>query len=287
MINTKEWPGRYHLNRQIHGNICRTYELEINGCQRTVEAEHPGLELWLIREGSQSLKFRAKEVVAGPGQVFLFNGRESHTELHKRSLKCRADIVVICSDWLKTMTDDVGFDIAEMVFEKVSFNPSPDLVHSLERLFALRQTPEVSSISLDCIASTLALELLVQQAHSNSVLLKRCAGQGRFPAAFIKAKAIMRDLAFSQEVSLQRVAELAGMSKFHFLRHFKENVGLTPMQYLTILRVDMAKNRLVQGDKVIAAAFASGFADLSTFNKAFRRNTGITPSSYRSRYGSK
>ena len=74
------------------------------------------------------------------------------------------------------------------------------------------------------------------------------------------------------------------MSSYHFLRVFRQVVGLTPYQYLLRLRLHRAALRLRRTtEPVSAVAFESGFGDLSTFNRRFRRVIGVSPLLYRAR----
>ena len=85
------------------------------------------------------------------------------------------------------------------------------------------------------------------------------------------------------DLDLPRLAALAGMGKFHFLRSFRRLLGLTPHQWLMQQRLrDAAHGLRARPDDAIAAvAFDAGFGDLSTFNALFRRVFGATPSAWR------
>ena len=88
--------------------------------------------------------------------------------------------------------------------------------------------------------------------------------------------------ASARDLSLARMATLAGLSPFHFLRTFERLTGLTPHQYVRRVRLREAALRLASDrSKVIDVAFESGFAELSTFNRAFRAEFGVSPRAYR------
>ena len=85
---------------------------------------------------------------------------------------------------------------------------------------------------------------------------------------------------------LDAVAAAAGLSKFHLLRVFKAETGLTPWQYQTQVRVDAARAMLARGEPPGQVAAACGFVDQSHLTRRFRAVTGITPASYAARHRS-
>lgn len=100
---------------------------------------------------------------------------------------------------------------------------------------------------------------------------------------------ILRSISFIEEqlpdtktISLERLAEKANLSRYHFCRAFKKTTGMTPMKFVNSLKVNRAKELLRRRDKNISRiAIESGFQDLSNFNRQFRKITGLTPSSYK------
>jgi AraC family transcriptional regulator len=87
---------------------------------------------------------------------------------------------------------------------------------------------------------------------------------------------------YSRDLKLAEMAQVAGMSSFHFAREFKRTTGTTPHQYLIKLRVERAKALLAKNDlPLIEVGLQSGFSHQSHFTRLFRRFTGTTPHSYR------
>ena len=87
---------------------------------------------------------------------------------------------------------------------------------------------------------------------------------------------------YNRDVKLVELAQVAGMSSFHFARQFKRTTGTTPHQYLIQYRVERAKSLLARDDlPLIEVGLRSGFSHQSHFTRLFRRLTGTTPHSYR------
>jgi AraC-like DNA-binding protein len=85
-----------------------------------------------------------------------------------------------------------------------------------------------------------------------------------------------------ENISIQTLATIAGLSKYHFARAFKQSEGTTPHGYLVQCRVRRAQDLLAATDLPLSEiALASGFADQSHCARRFREHVGVTPSSYR------
>jgi len=87
---------------------------------------------------------------------------------------------------------------------------------------------------------------------------------------------------YAQDVKLAELAEVAGMSSFHFAREFKRATGTAPHQYLIRFRIERAKALLTEQDlTLVEVGLRSGFSHQSHFTRLFRKITGTTPHLYR------
>lgn len=85
----------------------------------------------------------------------------------------------------------------------------------------------------------------------------------------------------AQTPSLDELANVAGLSKYHFLRQFSQVVGMTPGAYMRTLRLCHAARKLRTTDMpILDIALSVGFADHPSFSRAFARHMGMTPSEY-------
>jgi YesN/AraC family two-component response regulator len=83
-------------------------------------------------------------------------------------------------------------------------------------------------------------------------------------------------------LSLERVAREAGMSKFHFCRHFKAIVGVSFREFLARRRIERASVLLRDQKRSVTEVYLEvGFKDLSHFGRVFRKVTGQPPSRFR------
>lgn len=85
------------------------------------------------------------------------------------------------------------------------------------------------------------------------------------------------DKNFAQPISLQEITAEAFISKYHFIRLFRNFYGTTPHQYLKEVRVANAKQYLKEGMPVADACYSVGFDSVTSFTGLFKRITGSTP----------
>jgi len=90
------------------------------------------------------------------------------------------------------------------------------------------------------------------------------------------------DARLSCPISLDDLANVAGVSRFHFHRQFRKTVGVTPREYVLRARIERAKGLLTESDLTVGeVSGAVGFADQSHFSNIFRRLTTMTPRAFR------
>ena len=85
---------------------------------------------------------------------------------------------------------------------------------------------------------------------------------------------------YTTPITLVELSAMAGLSKYHFLRCFTRQKGITPYSYLEAVRVGRAKALLEKGTPPIETALLTGFHDQSHFTTFFKKLIGVTPKQY-------
>ena len=103
---------------------------------------------------------------------------------------------------------------------------------------------------------------------------------GAEPGPVARAMAYL-DGHFADNVDLATLANVAGLSRFHLIRAFRKETGLTPHAWLTDRRIRAARPLLAAGGRPGEVAHACGFADQSHLTRAFKARIGVTPGRFR------
>ncbi|MCE5346487.1 MAG: AraC family transcriptional regulator [Bacteroidales bacterium] len=90
---------------------------------------------------------------------------------------------------------------------------------------------------------------------------------------------------FQKKIQIRNVAEIANMTTHSFCKYFRKSTKKTFVTFLTELRVCHAKKLLIENDQTISEiCYASGFDNLSNFNRRFKMITSMTPKEFRNQY---
>lgn len=128
-----------------------------------------------------------------------------------------------------------------------------------------------------------ALEQQTRLASLLSAVLDLMARETPRPPVLSPAVSRTRDALherFADEVPLEQLAEIAGMSKCHLVHLFHKEVGLPPHAYQIQLRVARARQLVAAGVPLAEVATLTGFADQSHLTRLFKRVVGIPPGQY-------
>lgn len=177
--------------------------------------------------------------------------------------------------------------------ESVFGRPAQDLRfrlnHDDAQLFAILRlvSAEVESphpqsgLFLEQAMELLCLQLL--RAHSTDTHSARTQMSG-LPQWLVNRVTDYMRAHLSEAITLQDLANLANLSRYHFCTAFRLATGRTPHDHLTALRMDRARRLLRDpGLRIIDVAFAVGYQTASAFSSAFHRVVGATPSQFRQR----
>jgi AraC-like DNA-binding protein len=154
-----------------------------------------------------------------------------------------------------------------------------DVAGVREAYFATRVLEPAQYRSMVGLLDLLARHLSLR---SNDLLLQQGCAE---PPPITRAKEFI-EANYGDRLSLRQVAQVARVSPYLFCKQFKQATGLTFTRYVTRLRVEKAKNLLLNPHyRVSEVGYAVGFGSLTHFDRRFREVTGFSPTDYRAQLG--
>lgn len=177
----------------------------------------------------------------------------------------------------------------------------PEIKVEPDRIF-VRDGPVFSSAGV-----TAAIDLafsLIEEDHGRAmalwvarrlvVFLRRPGGQSQFSAALTAQTATTGPIdrirlyileSPRAELGLEALAKVVGMSPRHLSRLFKAELSMSPVAYVELTRIDIARRLLEDSAAPIKMiAHTAGFGSTTTLRRAFLRRLGVTPLQYRLRF---
>ncbi|WP_341705017.1 AraC family transcriptional regulator [Ferrovibrio sp.] len=243
---------------------------------RDAEERHATMSISLVTQGSFRYRTDTGDVLLHAGSLLLGNAGACFEcgHRHSRGDRCLAlhFEVDLFSEMAASRAGGARFRFGQAMLPALRpLTPALARLQSYALAGAPMQQVEESAIAL-------AARVLTTLSGTPPAAATPSARDHRRIAAVLRH---MEETA-AEPHSLDALASLACMSKYHFLRSFRRITGSTPYDYLISLRLRRAALRLREShDGIAAIAFDCGFGDLSTFNAMFRDVFRASPGVWR------
>ncbi|MDO4563421.1 MAG: AraC family transcriptional regulator [Clostridia bacterium] len=231
---------------------------------------HDSLELFVVERGSINITEDGKRVSLHEGELcVLFPGR-----IHS------------CDT---AGTSNVGYIVI------IGSSLFGEYAHMLMHFAPCESVYSLESIHRDCLYALRALKgaqeesLQVQRAYTE-LFLCRFVSETNFAPAEVASDSLPYRLAeymsehFCEHITLESVAKALYTSRYHLSRVFTRTFKMHFNDYLNNLRINKAIRLLADSSATVTSvAYDVGFGNVRTFNRAFKKLRGDSPSSFRSR----
>lgn len=209
-----------------------------------------------------------------PGNIILFNPEEVHDGHSGVDERLRYAMFYIHPKQLAPWLECVGVKRSHSFYVRETLVQDPVLRASLLNLAGMMTAQPNNSIEQEHellrVAARLAQRADQFDMERHTSRLDRQMARAK---EYIQAHCC-------RELSLDDVSNEINLSKYHFVRLFHRQFGITPHQYIVNCRVNQARVALESGRSLSDVALDCGFSDLSHFNRRFKPIFGMTPHQY-------
>ena len=275
-------------------DLLRIYESEAVFAKRNfTEHHHSAFEISYIKSGSGVYRVGDKEFDIQAGDVYLFSTNEVHciTEIHNDRpmvlLNTHFEPRFIWSPQGNVFDESflrIFLDRGEFFSNRLDRqNPTTKEIASL--LLRMQKEAEEKPEAYELMIKTHLLNILVLLIRNYDYVKGSNAPTLQSDKLFrMEAALTYIDDNIKKPITLDEIAQNAGMSRTYFSSTFKKLNGLTPWEYIGLKRIEAAKHLLRHTDtSVLDIAFDCGFNNISHFNRLFKKATGLCPLEYRNK----
>lgn len=233
---------------------------------------HDYYVIGFIENGKRYLSCKNKDYNIGPGDLTIFNPSDNHAceQIGNRTLDYRC--INIQLDVMKKITLEItNKEYMPYFMENVLFNN--ELVASLSELHHMIMQEE-TDFKKEEIFLFIMEQLITEYSEGSSLVnLQESNTEINSICEFLRNN-------YAKNITLNELSALTGISKYHLLRSFTKQKGISPYSYLEAIRINEAKKFLEKGTSPLEVALKTGFTDQSHFTNFFKKFIGITPKQY-------
>lgn len=243
---------------------------------------HSEVEIVRVLRGTLHIKLNNNSYAVGENEIIFINPETVHQATPE---DCEYECIVFHLSCIPPLPVGAVYFVDclknhEYVIEEYHKKPLPVLANAVDNLFSVMAKP-LSGYKFKVVGALYQLFGEIVDAH----LYRRADGAAISEEKNVpKLRAVLAYIRshYDSPITLSDMANAAGMSSKYFCYFFKEMTAKTPVEYLTLYRIEKASRKLLHSDmSVTAVAFSCGFNDLSYFIKTFKQVKGITPAKYR------
>ena len=252
----KRCPFKFDTSEHLHDTICNW---------------HRNIEILLVFEGMGAIQYGCEELPLRPNDVVIVNSGIFHRLYSESGISFHYVIID------ESFCAENGLETRSRQFETHFQDPRTEaLCLTAQALFrAYRQNPAPLQ------AAKLrrgVLDILIDLCENHTERADGKCKEGHPSEEYVRKALDYINCHFKKPLSLEGIAAVCGITKYHLAREFKRYTGQTVLTYVNMLRCENAAFCLANGMTVAEAAYASGFESSSYFSRTYKKLMGHSPS---------
>lgn len=252
-------------------------------------SRHQFFEMVYMKKGQAVFEISGQPAPIGPNDIIIIKPNQPHKFIVKSQSGCEF-IVLSFKFTNQTHEDYSGASLEDFLnfvsgkesgpFISLKVSQKNEIITLLNRILKEREEPEIGS---EFLSSLLIMELFVLISRALKMEWQNSI-KGKSPKLkeMIQASVAYIHNNFERDISLGDISRFVFLSSSYFTRAFKEEMGISPINYLLTMRVERARELLCStGARIGDIALSVGFSNQQRFNEIFKKHTQMTPLQFR------
>ena len=244
-------------------------------------AFHEAIEVKYCFEGRMMQMIDNDIIISETGDITITNPYELHTNTETEQYNGWYYLLNIDPDFF-VEADPMGIDLRDLLIAKgLKFNNHIRNHKRLQEILLqvakeMEEKREYHRLVVYHLLSEFFILLLRDEVNSEESGARSKEGLKRARLIAPALSKIFKD--YQQHITIDELAALCNISKYHFCRLFKEETGVTAIQYITRYRISLAEALLRDENKSMSeVAYQCGFEDISYFYRCYKKIKGVPP----------
>lgn len=232
-------------------------------------------EIVYVVSGSQQYSIKGENYVVHGNQLFIAPPSIPHSSGDKPHGRYDIYMIKLYSEYKSGflgMSETYGKLLHSAIFsvKDLIISPAENLKHKFDKMFYhLSQNDLLDNLQGKIILQELLLDICMSIKEENKAVSPTVSSAINYIATNI-----------TEEISLEDLAMYSGLSLSRFKQRFRDEMGISPREYVNVKKVEKAKELLASGKNITDTAFELSFSSSNYFSVVFKKVTGMSPKEY-------